>query len=111
MAIKIKIPKTGKVNKGWRGLPRDPLLRAALIVFLVAAVALGAFFCYFYIKYDRIIAQRFKTSVFTNSAKIYALPRTVHDGDKADAKEIAAASATRRLLRQRGRFATRQLSA
>ncbi len=91
MAIKIKIPKTGKVNKGWRGLPRDPLLRAALIVFLVAAVAVGAFFCYFYVKYDRIIVQRFRTSVFTNSAKIYAIPRTVHDGDKADAKEIAVA--------------------
>jgi penicillin-binding protein 1B len=27
--------------------------------------------------------------VFSNSAKIYALPRTVHDGDKLDAKEIA----------------------
>ncbi len=91
MAIKIKIPKTGKGTKGWRGLPRDPVIRAALIVFLVAAVAVGAFFCYFYVKYDRIIAQRFRTSVFTNSAKIYAIPRTVHDGDKADAKEIAAA--------------------
>jgi penicillin-binding protein 1B len=91
VAIKIKIPKTGKVGKGWRGLPRDPVIRAALIVFLVAAVAVGAFLCYFYVKYDRIIAQRFRTSVFTNSAKIYAIPRTVHDGDKADAKEIAAA--------------------
>ena len=91
MAIKIKIPKTGKGSKGWRGLPRDPVIRAALIVFLVAAVAVGAFFCYFYVKYDRIIAQRFRTSVFTNSAKIYAIPRTIHDGDKADAKEIAAA--------------------
>jgi penicillin-binding protein 1B len=91
VAIKIKIPKTGKGTKGWRGLPRDPVIRAALIVFLVAAVAVGAFFCYFYVKYDRIIAQRFRTSVFTNSAKIYAIPRTVHDGDKADAKEIAAA--------------------
>jgi len=91
VAIKIKIPKTGKGSKGWRGLPRDPVIRAALIVFLVAAVAVGAFFCYFYVKYDRIIAQRFRTSVFTNSAKIYAIPRTIHDGDKADAKEIAAA--------------------
>jgi len=91
VAIKIKIPKTGKVSEGWRGLPRDPVIRAALIVFLVAAVAVGTFFCYFYVKYDRIIAQRFRTSVFTNSAKIYAIPRTVHDGDKADPKELAAA--------------------
>jgi penicillin-binding protein 1B len=92
VAIKIKIPNSGeKRGKVRWGLPRDPVVRAALIVFLVAAVGLGGLFCYFYIKYDRIIAQRFRTPVFTNSAKIYALPRTVHDGDKADAKEIAAA--------------------
>ncbi len=91
MAIKLKIPKAGgKSAKGWRHLFRDPVLRAALIIFLLAALGLGGFFSYFYIKYDRIITQRFKTSVFTNSAKIYAIPRTVHDGDKADAKEIAA---------------------
>ena len=101
MAIKIKIPKgankTGK-NAGNGGflLPRDPVLRAALIIFLVVAIGLTAFFSYFYIKYDRIIAQRFRTNVFTNSAKIYALPRTVHNGDKADPREIAA------LLRRAG---------
>ena len=90
MAIKIKIPKSGdNGGKRWRGLPRDPVIRAALVVFLVAAVGVGGFFCYFYIKYDRIIEQRFRTPVFSNSAKIYALPRTVHDGDKLDAKEIA----------------------
>ncbi len=96
MAIKIKIPKGKGNGKRWRGLPRDPVIRAALIVFLVAAIGLSGVFCYFYIKYDRIIAQRFRSPVFSNSAKIYALPRTVHDGDKADAKEIAA------LLRRAG---------
>jgi penicillin-binding protein 1B len=100
MAVKIKIPKGGsgggKGGKRWRGLPRDPVIRAALVVFLVAAIGVGGFVCYFYIKYDRIIAQRFRSPVFSNSAKIYALPRTVHDGDKADAREIAA------LLRRAG---------
>jgi penicillin-binding protein 1B len=95
LAIKIKIPKNdGKGGAGggkaWRGLPRDPVVRAALIVFLVAAVGLGGSFCYFYIRYDRIIEQRFRTPVFSNSAKIYALPRTIRDGDKLTAKEIAA---------------------
>jgi penicillin-binding protein 1B len=91
VAIKIKIPKSGgKGGKGLRGLPRDPVIRAALIVFLVVAVGVGGFLCYFYIKYDRIIEQRFRSPIFSNSAKIYALPRTVRDGDKADAKEIAA---------------------
>jgi penicillin-binding protein 1B len=96
LAIKIKIPKNGKGGVGWRGFPRDPVLRAALVVFLVAAIAIGGAFSYFYIKYDRIITQRFRTPVFTNSAKIYALPRTLHDGDKADAREIAT------LLRRAG---------
>jgi penicillin-binding protein 1B len=91
MAIKIKIPKNGaKDGKARRGLPRDPVIRAALVVFLVAAIGIGGFFCYFYIKYDRIIEQRFRMPVFSNSAKIYALPRTVRTGDKIDAKEIAA---------------------
>jgi penicillin-binding protein 1B len=91
LAIKIKIPKNGpKDGKKWRGLPRDPVIRAALVVFLVVAIGFGGVFCYFYIKYDRIIAQRFRSPVFSNSAKIYALPRTVHDGDRIDAKEIAA---------------------
>ena len=92
VAIKIKIPKNDdKGRKARGGLPRDPVLRTALIIFLVAAVGLSASFCYFYIKYDRIITQRFRSPVFSNSAKIYAIPRAVHDGDKANAREISAA--------------------
>ncbi len=93
MAIKIKIPKNGGNGgngRATRGLPRDPVIRAALVIFLVVAIGLRWIFCYFYIKYDRIIEQRFRTPVFSNSAKIYALPRTVHDGEKIEAKEIAA---------------------
>ena len=90
LAIKIKIPKgKGKAGKS-RGLTRDPVIRAALVVFLVAVLVLGGTFSYFYVKYDRIIAQRFRSPVFSNSAKIYALPRTVHDGEKIDAKDVAA---------------------
>jgi len=43
VAIRIKIPKSGgngRNGKGWRGLPRDPVIRAALIVFLVVAGSL-----------------------------------------------------------------------
>jgi len=97
VAIKIKIPKNGsKGSKRAWGLPRDPVIRAALVVFLVVAIGVCGFLSYFYIKYDRIIQQRFRSPVFSNSAKIYALPRTVHDGDKLDAKEIAG------LLRRAG---------
>ena len=92
MAIKIKIPKSGGEGgaKRIRGLPRDPVLRAALVAFLILAVSFTIVFSYFYIKYDRIIEKRFRTPIFANSAKIYALPRVVRDGEKTDAKQIAA---------------------
>ena len=76
-------------GKAIRGLPRDPILRAGLIVFLILAVSFTVFFSYFYIKYDRIIERRFRTPVFSNSAKIYALPKTVREGEAIDAKQIA----------------------
>jgi penicillin-binding protein 1B len=88
VAIKIKIPKISG-GPGVRGLPRDPVLRAAFVAFLLLAVSFTVIFSYLYIKYDRIIEKRFRTPVFANSAKIYALPRTISDGEKITAKEIA----------------------
>ena len=70
-------------------MPRDPVLRAAFVAFLLLAVSFTVIFSYLYIKYDRIIEKRFRTPVFANSAKIYALPRTISDGEKITAKEIA----------------------
>src|ERR1700757_4634306 len=87
------------MGQGVRGLPRDPLLRAATVLFVLLAVSFTIVFSYFYIKYDRIIEKRFRTPVFANSAKIYALPRVVRDGEKIDAKQIAAE------LRRGGYFA------
>ena len=90
VAIKIKIPNSaGNGGAGKRKGTRDPVVRSGLLFFLAAAVAVGGLFSYYYIKYDRIIAQRFSTPVFGNSARIYAIPRTIHDGDKIDAQEIA----------------------
>ncbi len=86
LAIKLKIPK----GNGGRFFIRDPLLRAAAIAFLVVAVAVTAFFAYYYVKYDRIIEARFKGQVFSNSAKIYAIPETVRLGEKIEVREIAA---------------------
>ena len=92
MSIKIKIPRGNGPNTGsvFRWLPRDPVLRAALVAFLILAVSFTAFFSYFYIKYDRIIEKRFRTPIFANSAKIYALPKTVRDGEAIQPKEIGA---------------------
>jgi penicillin-binding protein 1B len=92
VTIKIRIPKGsgGEGGKKIRGLPRDPVLRAALVGFLILAVSFTVVISYFYIKYDRIIEKRFRSPVFANAAKIYALPKTVRDGEQVDAREIAA---------------------
>jgi penicillin-binding protein 1B len=77
--------------KGRKGmLPRDPILRAALLAFLSLSVLVVGFFSYWYVKYDRIIEQRFRDPVFTNSAKIYAGPRMVRVGSAFTVREIAA---------------------
>jgi penicillin-binding protein 1B len=97
VAIKIKIPKSAADNNKRAGrLSRDPVVRAAFAVFLIAAVVLAVSFSYLYIKYDRIISARFRSPVFSNAAKIYAIPRAVRDGEQIDGKQIAS------FLRQAG---------
>jgi penicillin-binding protein 1B len=90
VTIKLKIPKRKKGAKAGRGLvSRDPVIRVALAAFIVLSVCLCGFFSYFYIKYGRIIDQRFKGPVFSSSATIYAIPRSVKVGEKVDLKEVA----------------------
>lgn len=90
MAIRLKIPKVGKAKGSSRFLPRDPITRAALLLFVTLSVLILGFFSYFYVKYDRIIDKRFSGQVFSNSARIYARPETIRVGEKIDAKEVAA---------------------
>jgi penicillin-binding protein 1B len=90
VAIKLRIPKRKNTAKAGRGvLSRDPVIRVALAVFVVLSVALCAWFSYYYIKYDRIIEQRFRGPVFSSSAKIYAIPQAIKVGEKVDLHEIA----------------------
>jgi len=90
VAIKLKIPKGKNGGKGKFGLlPRDPVVRAAVLAFAIVAVCIVGFFSYFYIKYDRIIEKRFSTPVFSNSAKIYAGPQVVKVGQKTTPDQIA----------------------
>jgi penicillin-binding protein 1B len=91
VAIKLKFPKkksSGKAGKLF--LSQDPVIRVALFVFVTLAVAIIGFFSYYYVKYDRIIARRFKGEVFSNSAKIYALPSRLYLGEKIETREISA---------------------
>ena len=90
MAIKVKIRKSKNGAKAGGGIfSRDPVIRIALAVFIVLSMGLCGWFSYYYIKYDRIIDQRFKGQVFSSSAKIYAIPRAVKVGEKVDLHEIA----------------------
>jgi penicillin-binding protein 1B len=89
VAIKLKIPRSSGKN-GLRFLPGDPVVRAALFIFLSMALVVAVFFSYFYVKYDRLIEKRFSSPLFSNAAKIYALPKSIHPGEKADVQTIAA---------------------
>src|ERR1700721_3194758 len=92
MAIKLKIPTPR--NGGKRGekfsLFRDPVVRVAGIAFLSPALLVVGFFAYWYVKYDRIIEQRFRGPVFATSAKIFAAPEVVRVGSKLTVSSIAA---------------------
>ncbi len=91
MTVKIKIPHASGSRRGVAGwFSRDPVVRTALALFLFVAVGATAVFSYYYIKYAAIIEHRFASPVFANSARLYARPRTVRVGDRAEAHEIAA---------------------
>jgi len=91
VAIKLKIPKPKTPGKDSKGiLPRDPVVRASLIAFSALAIAIISVFSYFYVKYDRVIEKRFSSPVFSNSARIYAIPKTIRPGEVLDTKLIAA---------------------
>jgi penicillin-binding protein 1B len=91
VAIKLKIPKTPTSSRKDAGvIPPDPVVRTVLAIFLVLALLVIGGFSYFYVKYDRVIAKRFSNPIFSNSARIYAIPKTVRPGQTLQAKTIAA---------------------
>ncbi len=96
MAIKLKIPTTRSTGQRGRSrgqgslLARDPVVRIALLAFLSLSLLVVGFFAYWYVKYDRIIEQRFRGPVFASSAKIFASPQVVKIGSKLTVSEVAA---------------------
>ena len=91
MAIKLKIPKPTGPSRNAKGLlPRDPVVRAILIIFVTLSLLVVAAFSYVYVKYDRVIVKRFSNPIFSNSARLYAIPKTVRPGQVAQARTIAA---------------------
>ena len=90
VAIKLKIPKRRNGGIGNRLVSRDPVIRIAVALFVIFSVTVCAWFSFYYIKYGRIIDQRFKGPVFSSSATIYAIPRAVKVGEKIDLHEVAS---------------------
>ena len=85
MAIKLKFPRA----KGFRGGLKSPIVRAAVAAVLIVCVVMFGIFSYYYIKYQKIVDKRMSGPIFANTAKIYAQPREVRIGQKADPREIA----------------------
>src|SRR6266852_2729986 len=100
MAIRLKIPtvRRGGLSSGSRSgssgsgrlLARDPIVRIGLLGFLSVSLVVVGVFAYWYVKYDRIIEERFRGPAFASSAKIFASPQVVKVGSKLTAPEIAA---------------------
>jgi penicillin-binding protein 1B len=91
VAIKLKIPKPTGPSRHSKGLlPRDPVVRAVLIIFVTLSLLVVAAFTYVYVKYDRVIVKRFSNPIFSNSARLYAIPKTVRPGQAVQARTIAA---------------------
>jgi penicillin-binding protein 1B len=92
MAIKLKIPTIQRRGGSRNNRPsaRDPIVRLALLGFLSVSLVVVGVFAYWYVKYDRIIQERFRGGVFTSSAKIFAAPHVVKVGSKMTVSGIAA---------------------
>jgi len=54
VAIKLRIPRK-QTNGSSLLVPADPVVRAALLIFVSLSLLVVGFFSYFYVKYDRII--------------------------------------------------------
>ncbi len=68
------------------------LLRAALVLVLLLAVAFGLTFAYEYHQYAGLVDQRLAQGpLFSSMAQIYAAPREVRPGQHTSAGDIAAA--------------------
>jgi penicillin-binding protein 1B len=90
MAIKLKIPTGRQGGPTGKRRGKDPIVRYALLAFLSVSLLVVGFFAYWYVKYDRIIEQRFRGPVFASSAKIFAAPSLVKVGSTLTVSEIAA---------------------
>jgi penicillin-binding protein 1B len=85
MALKIKFPKP----TGGKHPVASMLLRIGLLTIVAVGLMGLSVFCFFYIKYSRVVDERLKQPIFANTAKIFAAPRELRPGQKLSVKLIA----------------------
>jgi penicillin-binding protein 1B len=85
MPVKVKLDRSQQHSVGRK------LLRVALVVVLVIAVAGGAVFAYYYHEYKDLVSDRLAHGpLFASVAQIYAAPQEVRPGQDLTAESIAA---------------------
>ncbi|HEU5402100.1 MAG TPA: PBP1A family penicillin-binding protein [Terriglobales bacterium] len=98
MAIKIRIPrkaasksspKTGKKRRSDFHLG-DPIVKIAVGAFLLISLAFLGVFAFYYVRYDKIITHKMRGPIFNNSAKIYARPEVVREGEGYGIDDLVA---------------------
>ena len=93
MTIKVKIPRKRPVSAaGIRRRPgfdwHHPAVKIGGIALLAVAIVFALTFTHFYLKYEKIIDARLRGNLISNSARIYARPRSVWVGETISATEI-----------------------
>src|SRR5260370_18679736 len=82
--------KPPKTKRNWRATLSRPIVKIGLIALLIVGTIGMGIFAFFYIKYERIVDHRIPGQIFSNAAKIYAPPSTLHPGDKYGSLGITA---------------------
>jgi penicillin-binding protein 1B len=98
VAIKIRIPrktsfksspKSGKKRRSNFHLG-DPIVKIGIAAFLFLSLAFFGVFAFYYVRYDKIIDRKMRGPIFNNSAKIYARPEVVRDGEAYNLDDLVA---------------------
>ncbi len=85
MAVKLKIPRSKKPASA-----SPTLIRGIVAGCIVFCTLLFGIFAWYYVKYQKIVDRRMSGRIFSNAAKIYALPKQVFVGEKISTQEVAA---------------------
>jgi len=89
VAIKVKIPQNkASGRKSARFGISHPLVKVALILFVLFTLIGAGIFSYYYVKYDKIVEARIRGPIFSTSAKIYARPPVLSVGDRYTTEEL-----------------------